>query len=139
MVQSIGPCRPKADLETLILRDSRAICLAKKYFEQNTERLNFVPADGEKVQIINIGTHSRGAIFSDGEHLKTVELEEKIDEICRGFEGFYFGRFDIRAHSFDDLRRGENFKIIELNGVTSESTNIYDKKFSLLDALDCQW
>ena len=36
--------------------------------------------------------------------------------------------------SFEDLMRGENFKIIELNGVTSESTNIYDPKYSLLDA-----
>ncbi len=124
----------KANLETLILRDKRAVCLAKKYFEQNAERLSFVPETGEKVQIINIGTHSRGAIFADGEWLKTAELEEKIDEICRGFEGFYFGRFDLSARSFADFSRAENFKIIELNGVTSESTNIYDKKFSLVDA-----
>ncbi len=32
------------------------------------------------------------------------------------------------------MKRGENFKIIELNGVTSESTNIYDLKFSLTRA-----
>ena len=124
----------KANLETLILQDARAVCLAKKYFEQNIERLMHVPEDGEEIQIVNIGTHSRGAIFADGEWLKTTELENKIDEICRGFAGFYFGRFDIRAKSFADLMCGENFKIIELNGVTSESTNIYDKKFSLTDA-----
>ncbi len=35
--------------------------------------------------------------------------------------------------SFEDLRRGENFRIIELNGVTSESTNIYDPRYSLAD------
>ncbi|HMS40861.1 MAG TPA: DedA family protein [Pyrinomonadaceae bacterium] len=132
----------KSNLETLILRDKRAVCLAKKYLGQNAERLDFVPESGAKVKIINIGTHSRGAIFSDGEHLKTIELEEKIDEICRGFEGFYFGRFDIRARSFEDFSRAENFKIIELNGVTSESTNIYDKKFSLFAAYNIlfrQW
>ena len=124
----------KSTLETLILKDSRAVCLAKKYFEQNREKLDYIPSNGECVQLINIGTHSRGAIFADGERLKTDALENKIDQICRGFAGFYFGRFDIRARSFDDLKRGENFKIIELNGVTSESTNIYDKKFSLADA-----
>lgn len=123
-----------SDLETLILLDSRAVALAKKYFEQNSERLNFVPKRGEEVQIINIGTHSRGAIFADGEHLITNELSEAIDKISRSFDGFYFGRFDIRAKSTDDLKRGKYFKIIELNGVTSESTNIYDKKFSLFDA-----
>lgn len=132
----------EADLETLILRDKRAVYLAHSYFEQNREQLNFVPAKGEEFQIINIGTHSRGAIFLDGDRLRTEKLEKKIDEICRRFEGFYFGRFDIRAKSLNDLQRGENFKIIELNGVTSESTNIYDPKFSLFDAykiLFSQW
>lgn len=124
----------KSTLETLILLDSRAVSLARKYFEQNAERLDSVPESGEEVQIINIGTHSRGAIFADGEQLITAELSEAVDKISRSFDGFYFGRFDIRAKSFDDLKRGENFKIIELNGVTSESTNIYDKKFSLFDA-----
>ncbi|HEX8288855.1 MAG TPA: VTT domain-containing protein [Pyrinomonadaceae bacterium] len=133
-------CFPKltgdgnATLETLILRDERAVCLARSYFEENREKLNFVPKKGEEIQIIDIGTHSRGAIFHDGGWLKTERLKNKIDEICRGFTGFYFGRFDIRADSFADLKRGENFKIIELNGVTSESTNIYDKNFSLFDA-----
>lgn len=132
----------KSNLEELILLDERAVCLAKKYFEQNAARLDYIPQKDEEIQIINIGTHSRGAIFLDGGWLKTPELEEKIDEICQEFEGFYFGRFDIRAKSFADLQGGKNFKIIELNGVTSESTNIYDPKYSLLDAyriLFLQW
>lgn len=124
----------KSNLEQLILRDRRAVCLAKNYLAQNREKLETVPADGEQVQIINIGTHSRGAIFLDGGWLKTEKLANKIDEICRGFTGFYFGRFDIRADSFEDLRQAKNFHIIELNGVTSESTNIYDPRYSLLDA-----
>jgi membrane protein DedA with SNARE-associated domain len=132
----------KATLKELILLDKRAVALAKKYFEQNSERLDHIIAENEEVQIINIGTHSRGAIFRDGEWLKTDELENKIDEICRNFKGFYFGRFDLRAKSFEDLKKGKNFKIIELNGVTSESTNIYDPKFSLIAAyriLFSQW
>ena len=120
----------KADLETLILRDERAVCLANSYFEQNREKLETVPAEGEEIQIIDIGTHSRGAIFLDGEWLRTESLENKIDEIGRGFQGVYFGRFDIRAKSFADLRSAAAFKIVELNGVTSESTNIYDPRYN---------
>jgi len=121
-------------LEQLILNDDRAVCLAEKYLEYNFDDLQNVPKKGEKVQIIDLGVHSRGAIFSDGARLLTEELERKIDEISRGYKGFYFGRFDLRAASFESLMRGEEFKIIELNGVTSESTNIYDKRYSLLDA-----
>ena len=121
-------------VEELILKDQRAVCLAHKYFEQNADRLLDVAAPGEAVQLVDIGTHSRGAIFLDGERLRSVALERKIDEICCGYEGFYFGRFDIRTESLTDFRVGKNFKIIELNGVTSESTNIYDPIFSLLGA-----
>ena len=122
-----------SDLETLILRDKRAVCLAAKYFEHNRDLLRFVPAIGEKFQLIDIGTHSRGAIFKDGDWLRTAKLEQRLDEICRGISGFYFGRFDLRAASFEELMQGE-FKIVELNGVTSESTNIYDSRYSLFDA-----
>lgn len=124
----------ESDLEELILQDDRAICLAETYFEQNRERLFEVPARGEKIRLVGIGTHSRGAVFLDGDRFKTPELEQQIDRICRGYPGFYFGRFDIRTGSIEDLRRGENFKIVELNGVTSESTNIYDPRHSLFSA-----
>jgi membrane protein DedA with SNARE-associated domain len=124
----------EATLEELILRDKRAICLAEKYLERNAERLETIPAKGETVQIIDLGTHSRGAIFLDGGWLKTAVLENKIDDICRGFEGFHFGRFDIRVGSFEDFKQAKNFKIVELNGVTSEATNIYDPQNSLVDA-----
>jgi membrane protein DedA with SNARE-associated domain len=131
----------RSSIESLILNDERAVCLARSYFEQNKKDLQYVPAKGVDFQIIDIGTHSRGAIFLDGSWLWTHKLESTIDELCRGYDGFYFGRFDIRAKSFDDLRHGR-FKIIELNGVSSESTNIYDPGFSLIAAyrtLFVQW
>jgi hypothetical protein len=130
-----------SDLEMLILRDARAVCLAERYFERNRDRLTSIPPKGEAVQLIDIGTHSRGAIFNEGSHLRTPELECAIDDLSHGIDGFYFGRFDLRSPSIDDLMRG-NFKIIELNGVTSESTNIYDRRYSLLDAYEilfAQW
>ncbi len=123
-----------ATLETLILRDERAVCLAKSYFERNRRTLQEIPAAGEKVSLVDIGTHSRGAIFLDGAWAKTAELENKIDAVARGYKGFYFGRFDLRTGSIEDFRRGRAFKIIELNGVTSEATNIYDPKNSLFIA-----
>lgn len=120
-------------VEELILADRRAVAMASKYFEQRGD-LDRIPDVGETVKLIDIGTHSRGAIFVDGGHLKTIELEKRIDEICRDIDGFYFGRFDIRVPSFEDLKSDKNLSIIELNGVTSESTNIYDPMYSLFDA-----
>ena len=41
---------------------------------------------------------------------------------------------DIRYKSWEDLRQGKNFSIIELNGAGSEPTHIYDPKNSIFFA-----
>lgn len=132
----------KHNLRRLIMDDDRAVCMAKHYFKANQERLFEVPAAGEEVKLIDIGTHSRGSVFLDGSAVETPALAAAMDKISKSFEGFYFGRFDIRTPSIEDFRRGENFKIVELNGVTSEATHIYDPKHSLFEAyriLRAQW
>ncbi|HXI89141.1 MAG TPA: VTT domain-containing protein [Blastocatellia bacterium] len=129
-------------LEKLILEDNRAVCMARLLLKQHKPRASQVPARGERMQLVELGTHSRGAVFLDGSWTKTPELHAKIDEISQGFIGFYFGRFDIRTPAVDEFKAGQNFKIIELNGVTSEATHIYDPKNNLLDAyrvLFAQW
>jgi hypothetical protein len=121
-------------LEELILADDRAVCMSDFYLRKNSERIQEVPAIGETVQLVEIGTHCRGAIFLDGGDAITPELEAVIDEIAKSFEGFFFGRFDIRVPSRHDFMAGRNIKIVELNGVTAEATHIYDPKMSLVDA-----
>ena len=72
----------------------------------------------------------------------TPALEHAIDAIAARFAGFYFGRFDLRVPSREALRRGEGIAILELNGVTSEVTHIYDPAVSLIEAyraLCAQW
>jgi hypothetical protein len=61
----------------------------------------------------------------------TAELERAIDAIARRFEGFFIGRFDVRYASIEGFRAGRDLAIVELNGVTSESTNLYDPSWSL--------
>jgi RimK-like ATP-grasp domain len=121
-------------VEELILADDRAVCMSDFYLRKNAERVEEVPAAGERVQLVEIGTHCRGAIFLDGGDTITPALEEVIDRIAQTFDGFFFGRFDIRVPSRQDFMEGRNVKVVELNGVTSEATHIYDPKLSLLDA-----
>jgi len=121
-------------LEELILADDRAVCMADFYLRHNSERAHDVPGAGEKVQLVEIGTHCRGAIFLDGSYAITPTLEESIERIASTFNGFFFGRFDIRVPTVEDFMAGQNLKVIELNGVTSEATHIYDPKLSLIDA-----
>ncbi len=129
-------------LEQLILRDERAVCMASLFLGHHADRLEEVPAAGEQVTLVEIGTHCRGCKFVDGAWVVTERLDQAIDRISQTYDGFFFGRYDIRTPCVEDFRAGHNFKIVELNGVSSEATNIYDPRNSLWKAyrvLMAQW
>ncbi len=119
-----------SDLETLILRDERAVIMANEYFRANAGRLAWVPDRGESVKLVDLGTHCLGAVFLDGNHLITPDLTAAVDEMSRGFEGFFFGRYDLRVPDEASLQAGQGLKVMELNGLTSEATHIYDPRHS---------
>lgn len=132
----------ESTLEALILADDRAVCMAPFHLERHKARLGHVPAAGVPVELVEIGNHCRGAIFLDGNHLATPELVAAIDEASRGYDGFFFGRYDLRVPSEEHLKAGRDFRILELNGVTSEATHIYQPGASLFSAyrtLFTQW
>lgn len=112
-------------LEWLILSDERAVCLARFFLHRHRQQLDQVPAAGAVVALTELGTHCHGAVFGDGTAVNTPALEAAIDRISQQMAGFFIGRFDIRTPAVADFQRGENFKIIELNGVTFEATHIY--------------
>lgn len=124
----------QSTVEELILYNNQTVNLAKYHLEQNQERLYNVPDEGEQVEVVELGTHARGAIFGEGEKLLSEELVNTMNNICQSADGFDFGRFDLKAPSVTAFSKGRGIKIIEVNGVTSESTNIYDEKYSFWDA-----
>ena len=107
--------------------------MAEVYLHRNRGRLWDVPAAGERVRIADLGNHCQGAIFLDGTPLLTPQIESAIDEVSRGYAGFYFGRYDVRSESLESFRAGR-FTVIELNGATSEATHIYDPRYSVFEA-----
>ncbi len=124
----------RSTLEELILRDDRAVCMAQFHFKNHRKQLYTVPGGDEIFQLVEIGTHCRGALFLDGRAIQTPDLIRAIDAISKRFDGFFFGRYDIRTPSVEDFGKGKNFKIVELNGVTSEATHIYQPGNSLWSA-----
>ncbi len=128
-------------LETLILRDPRAVCLAPVHLARHAAALAQVPRVGERVPLVEIGTHSRGALFLDGAALATPALEDAVDRLSRGYPGFHLGRYDVRAASLDALQAGD-FRAVELNGLTAEPTDMYDPRYGVVRAwraLASQW
>jgi membrane protein DedA with SNARE-associated domain len=129
-------------LEQLILDDPRAVCMARTHLERFAGELERVPAEDEEIRLVDVGTHSRGALFLDAEFARTSALEATIERIARACPGFHFGRFDVRVPSLRDLCAGRNVKVLELNGLTAEATHVYHPGTPLRSAyrvLFAQW
>lgn len=121
-------------LRQLILKDPRAGKLAHLYFERHRNNLDEVVPVGRSIRLAFAGSHSRGTIFRDGNAHITEAMTEAFDAIAKSMGEFYFGRFDIRFGDFDALKRGEGFKIIEVNGAGGEQTHIWDSRTKLRHA-----
>jgi len=125
----------QSSLEELILADERAITMAGYYLKKYAKQLPRVLEKNEEFVIAPIGTHSRGAIFTDERHLVTPELVAAFDELGARFPGFNFGRYDVKVPSVEDLIAGRNIKILELNAVTGEPAHVYQPGYSWINGM----
>ncbi|HXR95784.1 MAG TPA: VTT domain-containing protein [Rhizomicrobium sp.] len=121
-------------IEELVRADARAVIMAKTYLERHHAIRGTVLASGRILKLVEAGNHCQGCIFRDGMHLWSEALDGRIDEISSKVPGFFIGRYDVRYPAVADIRNGENFKIVELNGASSEATSIYDARNSIFRA-----
>src|SRR5258708_36291978 len=69
-------------------------------------------------------------MFLNANNLINEKLSTSFDQISKHVKGFYFGRYDLRCASLEDLENGK-VKIVELNGCGAEPAHIYHPGASL--------
>jgi membrane protein DedA with SNARE-associated domain len=119
----------RSTLRELITRDARLRLQERVFLERMQSRLDEIPAAGVRIRLGNAGNHAQGCLFVDGERLRTPELEAWVLRACEHARGFNYGRLDVRFPDEAACMRGEGGVILEANGITSESTNMYDPSF----------
>jgi membrane protein DedA with SNARE-associated domain len=124
----------RSTIEALIWLHRRYRLQADTFLRRHTTMRDRVLARGEVFQLAIAGNHAQGTLFRDGWHLWTPALERRIDAIAQSYPGFFIGRFDVRYASRAAFQAGEDLAIVELNGATAESTDIYDPQRSLFAA-----
>jgi hypothetical protein len=107
---------------------------AATFHRRHAERLTTILAPGERFSLAEVGNHCQGTKFLDGRALWTPALETRIDAIARAVPGFNIGRFDVRYSDVERFKAGDDLKIVELNGITAEPTDIYDPNRSVCSA-----
>jgi hypothetical protein len=123
-------------ISELILRNDRAKIYFELLKEIHQEKLNSVLEKDKNFLLNDIGNHVKGTQFISGNHLISNDLTRVLDTINMQIDGWYYGRLDIKYDSIEALERGEDFKILEINGIISEPTHIYDStKYTYFQAL----
>jgi hypothetical protein len=121
-------------LRELIFENKRAMLQWSELEKKYEHALNEIVAEGKKLELVSIGNHCLGTKFLNGNHLITEKLSSSFDRISKHMTGFYFGRYDLRCASLEDLENG-NVKIVELNGCGAEPAHIYHPNASLWDGV----
>ncbi len=93
-----------------------------------------IPA-GEVYQLSFTGNHNRGARFINLHKEIDNRLTAVFDRISNTAGEFYYGRYDLKSTSMEDLKQGRNILLIEFNGAGAEPNHIYDCGMNYFDAL----
>ena len=128
----------KLTLSELIQKDERAFLYKNLFSILHRDKIDQVLDSGQEMILSVIGNHSKGTQFINGNHLINSKMTDFIDDICKHMEGWNYGRLDIKYNDYNSLMKGTDFKILEVNGIISEPTHIYDasdKNASFLNAL----
>uniref|UniRef100_A0AB33KY49 D-alanine--D-alanine ligase n=1 Tax=Tenacibaculum sp. Pbs-1 TaxID=3238748 RepID=A0AB33KY49_9FLAO len=123
-------------LKELILADKRAKLYVDLFFKIHQNKLTEIPVKNEVIKLTAIGNHSKGTQFINGNHLINDKLTDTFDKLSKSIPGWYYGRIDLKYNTFEELEKGVNFKILEINGIIAEPTHIYDSQnYTYLKAL----
>lgn len=101
---------------------------------KHSDKLNQVLAAGEKYCLSPALNLSRGGKLVSLESEKDDNLLKIFDDLSRCGGGLFYGRYDIKCRSIEDLKRGINFSILEYNGSGAEPHHVYGNGYSLWQA-----
>ncbi len=124
----------KSTLTELINTYPRARYHIEEIKSKHKENLNDIIPAGELFYLSHALNLSRGGKLVNLEHEKDENLLNVFDELSYYTKNLYFGRYDIKCASIEDLKQGKNFCILEYNGCGGEPHHVYGNDNTLLKA-----
>ncbi len=101
---------------------------------KHKDKLNYVIRKGEQFCLSYALNLSRGSRLVSLAHENDERLLQVFDDLSKYSRGFFYGRYDIKCASVEDLKQGKNFSILEFNGSGGEPHHVYAQEHNLLKA-----
>ena len=123
----------KSSLLELIMQHPKARYREAEMRIKHADNLEMILPTTQRYYLAHAANLNRGANFVNLNHLINDELTAVFDAISLPTQ-FYYGRYDLKCHSIEDLRKGKNFLILEFNGSGAEPNHVYNAGYSLWQA-----
>jgi len=124
----------KSTLLELITNYARARFRLDEMKAKHKDRLEAVIPDGEVFFLSYALNLSRGGKLVSLAHEKDERLLKVFDDLSHYSGHFYYGRYDLKCRSIEELKEGKNFLILEYNGCGAEPHHIYGNANTLFEA-----
>ncbi|MBD0279632.1 MAG: hypothetical protein ICV81_16960 [Flavisolibacter sp.] len=124
----------KSTLGELVLQHPTAKHRYEEMYQRHLKYINKIIPAGEKYFLSDAANFNRGGRFVNLKREIDASLLYVFDELNKHSKGFYYGRYDLKAASLEDLKKGINFSILEYNGSGAEPNHIYQSGYSLFEA-----
>lgn len=118
----------------LLLNCPRVKYRLEEMKSKHRHRLNEIVPAGEIFCLSRALNLSRGGRLVSLAHHKDDRLLKIFDDLSHYSGHFYYGRYDLKCASIEDLKLGRNFSILEYNGCGAEPHHIYGNGNTLLEA-----
>ena len=123
----------KSTLRDLIIANDRAFLQLKRLNKKHSE-LDCVLQEGEYFLLEPVGNHCRGTKFINRNERIDTAITGVLSGLLQTMPGVWYGRFDMKINSWDDLRAGKGIQVMEFNGTASDPAHIYDPSYSIVRA-----
>jgi len=97
-------------------------------------RLDLILEKDEKYYLTHAANLNRGGSFINLSKKIDERLHLVFDQLSLYSKTFFYGRYDLKAASLDDLKQGKNFLLLEYNGSGAEPNHVYNSGYSLHEA-----
>ncbi|MEP6616629.1 MAG: hypothetical protein ABJA57_08630 [Ginsengibacter sp.] len=119
--------------ELMVTLNSRPSFKINEWKIKHATMIHQVIPAGEVFRISWVANLSRGGKLIHLADQKDEALLKVFDELSHYTKHFYYGRYDIKCESIEELKMG-NFSILEFNGSGAEPHHIYGSGNYLLQA-----
>ncbi len=121
-------------LEELIAKNPALKFKQDEMKERHKTRLDLILKDGEQFYLSNASNRSQGGKLVNLNSEIDATLLQFFDKISLHTKYFYFGRYDIKCKSIEDLKQEKNYSILEFNGAGAGIQHVYGNNLSLYKA-----